>query len=546
MVVFRKKRLLGQGIRRFSQLFFLFIFLVLFIRTDYLGSDTIDGAVNIFFRLNPFLGACVMAGLRAIEPLFWPALVVLFMTLVVGRAFCGWFCPMGTLLDIFHRLAKLGKKARGWYSPKLPRLLFFFFLFAAFAGWGIGGYLDPFSLLVRGLAQAVYPLFNKMVVAFFTFTYQDLPEAFQIVFEPLYALLQLTLLASEQKVFYLPLLSLTMLALPLLGELLQPRFFCRNLCPLGGMLGIFSRRALMVGRGGNDGCGGCRICAEKCRMGAIDAKRQLDKERCNLCLECVEGCPQQIIGFGLVLAKGDKTPGSFPSEPVLTRRQFAATAASGLMLPLVTGIDAATARPDPFRIRPPGARAEEEFTLRCLRCAECIQICIGNALQPAFFQAGLAGIFSPVIAARTGYCEFNCTLCGQVCPSGAILPLSLMEKQKTKIGHAFFDTDLCLCYAKGISCMVCEEHCPTPEKAIRFRNKEITREDGSIKRIKEPYVVDQYCIGCGICEYVCPLPGRAAIYVTSAGEFRDKKRYLPMGGGMEKDLGYQGAGYGGD
>jgi polyferredoxin len=521
-------------------------FLVLFLRTDYRGSDTIEGAVNLLFRLDPFLAACVVAGTRTLEPLFLPALGTLLLTLVLGRVFCGWFCPLGTLLDITRKgLGKRGKNPRT-LTPRLPLLLFFFCLFAAIGGWGLAGFLDPFSLLVRGLAQALYPLANDLTVAFFTFTYNELPQGIQWFTEGVYAFLQAILLPSSQKVFFLPLLSLTMLLLPLVAEVYQPRFFCRNLCPLGGMLGLVARFGMMRGRGGDEACGKCRLCATCCRMGAVDGDRQLHRSGCTLCWECVDRCPRQIIQFGIEspLSSTRTGEGSGPDPGLLSRRQFLVSAAGGLLLPSASAIDAAAAIPHPLLIRPPGARAEGEFNLRCVRCAECIQVCIGNALQPALFQGGIAAMFSPLVAARTGYCEFNCTLCGQVCPSGAIMPLSLEKKQGFKIGHAFFDTDLCLPYAKGIPCMVCEEHCPTPEKAIRFKPVQMRLPDGSSKILKQPYVVDEYCIGCGICEFVCPLPGKSAIIVTSAGEERHPERSLPLGPGAPGAAG-AGDGYGG-
>ncbi len=255
---------------------------------------------------------------------------------------------------------------------------------------------------------------------------------------------------------------------------------------------------------------------------------------CNLCFECVKGCPRGLIGFrfghpfSLHPGNGQITDERVAVSGLLSRRAFLGASISGLFLPSVDRVAVAAKNPDPFLIRPPGALAEKEFKVRCVRCAECVQVCIGNALQPALLQAGVDGIFTPVLTARIGYCEFNCTLCGQVCPSGAIRVLEKKEKQALKIGHAWFDTDLCLPYAKGIPCMVCEEHCPTPEKAIRFREVEFYNDFAEKIIVKQPYVVDDLCIGCGICETKCPLPGRAAIYVTSAGEERHPERALPQ------------------
>lgn len=507
--------------RRLSQLGFLFLFLVLFVKTDYNGSDTLETAVNLLFRLDPFLAACVLLGVKTFVALMWPSLLVLLLTLCFGRWFCGWFCPMGTLLDGVQKILSAASKKKETYFPQLPQYLLVFSLVTSLGGFAAAGFLDPFSILVRGMAQAVYPLFNSLTVSFFTFTYSDLPEFVNGFTEPLYSLLRSSILPAGQKFFQLAYLSLFILLLVLFLEGLQRRFFCRNICPLGALLGLVGGRGLLVGRGGNDDCRGCRICAGCCRMGAIDDNRHIDMGSCNLCFECVTKCPRQIITFEL--------PGSrrAAGAVVLSRRKFIGSLFLGVCLSSVKTIEARALRSDPLLIRPPGALSEKEFLSRCVRCAECIQVCVGNALQPAFLQSGLDGMFSPMLVARTGYCEFNCTLCGQVCPTGAIEKLSQQEKHTFKIGHAWFDKNLCLPYGKGIPCMVCEEHCPTPEKAIKFRQATLTKSDGQSVSVKQPYVVDSLCIGCGICENKCPLPGEPAIYVTSDGEVRNPENRLP-------------------
>jgi polyferredoxin/NAD-dependent dihydropyrimidine dehydrogenase PreA subunit len=501
-------------IRRIVQLLFLTVFLVLFIKTDYNGSDHLDAAVNILFRLDPFLAACVMLGAKTFVALFLPALAVILLTLIFGRVFCGWFCPMGTLLDITQKILPAADTKNRTYFPNLALSLLIFALISSAFGFAVAGYFDPFSILVRGLAQAVYPAVNSLTVDFFTFTYRQLPDFINAVTEPVYSFLRATVLPSGQKFFQLAYLSLFFLLGVLLLEAVQRRFFCRNLCPLGAMLSFVSRRGMLVGSGGNTDCRSCRICRQSCRMGAIDEERIISMGACNLCFECVEKCPRQIIGFSL------STVGKNKTGPSLSRRKFIGAAVVGILLPSVKGVEVLAKNRDPLLIRPPGALEEKEFLQRCVRCAECIQVCIGNALQPALFQAGLDGMFSPVLAARSGYCEFNCTLCGQVCPTGALRQLSLEEKHRFKIGHAWFDKNICLPYAKTTPCMVCEEHCPTPDKAIRFKEAVVVADDGRTINIRQPYVVDELCIGCGICETKCPLPGRSAIYVTSGGEHR--------------------------
>jgi ferredoxin len=178
-------------------------------------------------------------------------------------------------------------------------------------------------------------------------------------------------------------------------------------------------------------------------------------------------------------------------------------------------------------IRPPGALEENAFQDRCIRCMECVRICESNGgcLQPAPVRGNVLELWLPVAVMREGYCEYNCNLCSQVCPTQAIVPLTVAEKQKVPIGLAYFDKDLCIPYANNSDCIVCEEHCPTPDKAIKFDVKEVRLPNGSARRVKYPYVVKELCIGCGICETKCPLPGQAGVFVTTANQ----RRWSPDG-----------------
>ena len=514
-------RFLITGLRRISQLAFLSGFLFLFLHTDYTGSDTIEYAVNILFRLDPFLAAVTMLATRTVIVLMLPALILVVLTLILGRSFCGWVCPLGTLLDGVRHILPTDRLGRETSFPKLSRILLFSALILALFGFHIAGYIDPFSILVRGMATALYPAFHGATESFFTFTYTSTPDSINLITEPVYQWLRDTIRPAERKFFSLAWFSLVLLGGALGAEGLQKRFFCRNLCPTGALLGLLSARGLLRVGGGDDTCNTCRHCAAICRMGAIDETRNISMSRCNLCLECIPACPRQIIN---VTPPGMRT---LRREPAISRRQFLGIAASGILLPAVRRVHGWEKWDDPLTIRPPGALGEEAFRARCVRCGECLQVCIGNGLQPTLLESGLDGIFTPKLVARTGYCEFTCTLCGQVCPTGAIRTIDLAEKHRFKIGHAFFDKNRCLPYAKDIPCMVCEEHCPTADKAIRFREIEIPGNDGTPTTIKQPYVVDDLCIGCGICEFKCPLPGASAIVVTNAGEQRNPNKSLP-------------------
>ena len=176
---------------------------------------------------------------------------------------------------------------------------------------------------------------------------------------------------------------------------------------------------------------------------------------------------------------------------------------------------------NPALIRPPGSVAEGEFLGKCIRCGECMKVCPTNAIQPAFAEGGITGLWTPVLKMKLGYCEYECNLCSQVCPTHAIQGISLEEKQKIRIGTAFFDRNRCLPWASARTCIVCEEHCPTPKKAIWFQEVQVITPDGAYITVKQPHVNLDLCVGCGICENKCPIADQRGVYVTSVGETRN-------------------------
>jgi ferredoxin-type protein NapF len=180
----------------------------------------------------------------------------------------------------------------------------------------------------------------------------------------------------------------------------------------------------------------------------------------------------------------------------------------------------------PELIRPPGSAAEDAFLAKCVRCGECMKVCPTNAIQPAAMEAGIEGLWTPVLKMKLGYCEYECNLCAQVCPTGAIRELPLERKQKVKIGLAFFDRNRCLPYASARTCIVCEEHCPTPRKAIWFEETTVLTARGEQVRVKQPRVNLDLCIGCGICENKCPLTDERGVHVTSVGETRNPRNQI--------------------
>ncbi len=497
--------------RRISQSFCLALFLWLFLQTEYRGIDQLPYPVSLLFRIDPL---AALADFLAPGPfnltLLWPALLVLLLTVVLGRFFCGWVCPLGATLDGCGKLVGRGRRA---FSPGWRRVKYYLLIVLSVAtlfGVQLLGLFDPLAIFLRSLTLALYPAYNYGLNRAFDFFYEHQTP----LVNDAYPLFRDYLMAFHQPVFALGLFTLLIFLAIILLERVEQRFWCKNICPLGGLLGLCSRFALLQ-RTPKTLCADCRDCDTLCRSGAVSAGSYRRGE-CLLCMDCTGYCPADRVSFNM-----KSTPAVGPGVD-LERRGVLTALASGVVIAPVVKIGPVVGDQNPYLLRPPGAVAEAEFLQRCVRCAECMKVCIGLALQPALLQAGPVGLWTPLVVPRNGYCEYNCTLCGQVCPTGAIAPLDLPRKKKAVIGWAVFNKDRCLPYAKGIECLVCEEHCPTGEKAIVFEEKEVLV-DGELRRLKFPKVVDKLCIGCGICETKCPIEGASAIRVINEGESRRKR-----------------------
>jgi MauM/NapG family ferredoxin protein len=484
-------RILYQG-------FFLVVFLGLLSRLA--AGDHRDLPYSAFHHGDPLnaVGVTLAAGTLP-GALIW-ALVLIALTLIFGRVFCGWICPLGTLQQLAswvlsprsRRESLQVNRYRRWYALKMYILAAL--LAGALAGTLQIGLLDPLSLTGRGISSALWPV---------------LPGGRPVPGGWLAALLFLTILVGSRWI---------------------PRVFCRGFCPLGALLGVFARFSLFRIHRASDECNSCTLCAFACQ-GADEPLANHRVAECHVCLNCLPGCPEQAMTYRALPPL--PTP---PPKPDLSRRYlFGSMLGAFALAPLLraTGGGRETARAD--LIRPPGALAEGGFLQRCIKCSLCQQACPTGGLQPAIAQAGAEGFWTPVLVPRRGWCELACTRCGEACPTGAIAPLTAARKTgydgrpPVSIGTAFVDRGRCLPWAMGTPCIVCEEMCPTDPKAIWLEVVDEPGRDGTPRRLQRPRVEPAACVGCGICENKCPVGEEAAIRVVSVGETRNPLNRLLAG-----------------
>ncbi|HOE16951.1 MAG TPA: 4Fe-4S binding protein [Syntrophorhabdaceae bacterium] len=491
---------------RISQLIFLALFIILFVNTEYRGKDEISAAINSFFRANPLVTVSYILAVKAVAILLIPGIMMILASAILGRFFCGWICPLGTIIDLIT--GKIRKTAPlKFLKSRFKYYLLFTLLAAALFNVNIAGVFDPIAILVRALTFFLYPLLGYTARSGWAGLYSALGEKRDYL-DPLFAFLRDYVLPFRETFYPLAFLSLIFFAGILFLERYEKRNWCKNLCPLGTLLGLTAKLSLFKRIPGKL-CADCGKCKEVCPTG-FD-RDTLQKSDCILCMDCRLQCAFKRVAFPFKGIPSIKREKAGDSQPVMGRRVFMGSIVSGFFLSRVF-----TFQPPVQHerlLRPPGVKDEKDFLKKCVRCGECIKVCLRSALYPDYFKAGLYGVFMPVIIPRLGYCEYNCNLCGQVCPTGAIPNLPLEKKKKSVIGVAHLDKNHCLPYARKINCIVCEEHCPVPEKAIRFEVVEEKDHSGKTVTLKRPYVVEELCNGCGICENKCPLEGKSAIEV---------------------------------
>jgi polyferredoxin len=495
--------------RKTVQYVMLAVFISLFVISRR-GGGWPGNLVNIPMRLDPLAGLANLLSSRTFLTGSGLALITITVTVIFGRAWCGWICPLGTTLDLFPM-----KHLRGKHRPPVEtwRVVKYILLVATLTASLFGSLtllvLDPLSLLYRTLTVSLWPLLDRVSMALerWLFRVQFLSEPVA-VFD---ALVRPRILPISPAFFRDSLLFGALFVGILFLNVFAERFWCRSLCPLGGLLGLVSKIALFR-RTVSEECTHCAQCPKTCPTGTINPDRHFssDTSECIMCLDCLETCPSSKIKFV------PRLPNIEWNEYDPDRRQALLTIGATTSAVLLTSIGLLAKREPPHLLRPPGAREANDnpaMMTKCIRCSACMRACPTNAIQPGMFETGLDGFGAPLLIMRMGYCDFSCNTCGQVCPVQAIPPLPIEEKQKQVIGKASINVSLCIAWSNHTPCIVCEEVCPLPQKAIQLEEQELWGPDNVHLTVKVPHVLKDLCIGCGICEYKCPVNGESAIQV---------------------------------
>lgn len=441
-------------------------------------------------------------------------IAVILLTLVFGRIYCAMLCPLGVLMDLSAKLAKRTGKRR-----KLPYQKGKTWLRASVVALCAGGliagstlplvFLDPYSVFGKITAATLRPVLgwgNHAIAATGLIHPVDVSPVSWITAG----------------------VALALLGLVVISAVFRGRLWCNSACPVGALLGFFSKHALFRLRIAESACVGCSMCERVCPAQCIDFKNhRIDHSRCVMCLDCVTSCKRSGIHLKRrgVSTAPSTAAGSSTALPPVNRRVFL-TAATLLPAAALAEPGERRGKGGPQRkeegegcggncrckltqhnkqpVLPPGAGSLERFQELCTACHLCVANCPDQVLRPSITQFGLAGFLQPYQDFEVSFCSYNCSNCSQICPTGAIRPVTVEQRRTIRTGTAEFFRGRCIVKTEGTSCGACSEHCPT--QAVHM----VPWKNG----LTIPEVDPDLCIGCGGCEFICPVRPKKAIIVN--------------------------------
>ena len=445
-------------------------------------------------------------------------LVIFATTILLGRIYCSSICPMGVYQDIVSWVSKKFSKKRKYAYSRAKTVMRLSALglaiIAVLSGYSAFlGFIEPYSAygrIVSNIFQLAYLAGNNVLESIYTYFGNYIFYKSNIVISNTFAF------------------STAVVTLLTIGYLAWKygRTFCNTICPVGTILGYLSKYSLFKVNINNSKCNACGLCATKCKASCIDSKsHSVDRTRCVSCFNCLDICKKGALSYSLNgNGKKEKTE---IIEPVTestdtSKRSFLkftiATAVTAPVAMAQSKADALMGNQGYVRkvaIAPPGAGSVDNLQQKCTSCHLCISKCPSKVLKPAFMEYGIAGIMQPIMFFERGFCNFDCTICSDVCPNGALKSLSKEEKHLNQGGYVILNEDICVVYTDGTSCGACAEHCPTQAVTmVPYKNG-----------LTKPQIDTEICIGCGGCEFICPVRPHRAIFVEGHTVHRQAKPF---------------------
>ena len=438
---------------------------------------------------------------------------LVLLTLLFGRVYCSVICPLGVFQDVVSRAAARRRKNRFRYSRALSWLRYGILVLFLVA---LAAHFKPVSNLL-----APYSAYGRIVSNLFAPLYLWGNNLLAYLAERAGSYAFYTVDVWVKGAATLAVAAVTFIVLAVLAWR-NGRTYCNTVCPVGTILGLVSRFAVFKPRIDASKCNGCGLCARNCKASCIDAKaHRIDYSRCVDCMDCIDACRQGAVGYRFRFAKtGAKPAVAFEAvgdtrKPDTARRSFLTglglLAASAAVRAQEKKVDGGLAvildKKIPDRatpVVPPGARSLRNMAAHCTGCQLCVAVCPNGVLRPS---EKLTSLMQPEMSYERGYCRPECTKCSEVCPAGAILPVTAAEKSSVQIGHAVWIRANCVPLTDGVDCGNCARHCPS--EAITMVPSDTADPDSP----KIPVVNTERCIGCGACENLCPARPFSAIYV---------------------------------
>lgn len=438
-------------------------------------------------------------------------LSILLSVFILGRLYCSVLCPLGIMKDLVSAVRKAinklrGKKKRRLTFTKAKTLVRYLLMAISFLSFILGS-----SLLL--LLLDPYSNFGRITTAIFRPIYMWVNNILAIAVNAMgnYSLYRVTPSIDIPSFIFVTLLFTAILVLAWRRE----RLWCNSICPVGTLLGVCSRFSFLKVVIDPSKCNSCSKCSKKCKSHCIDTKsKQVDNSRCVTCYNCLSTCKQGAIKYGLSFPRR-KAPAADSFDK--SRHNFIANSLLLLtatpLVKMAESLDKASLNRTIHPI-PPGATSD--FLNKCTACHLCINKCPMGTLRPAFTERGISGFMQPIMYFKPhAYCNYECTICSEVCPTGALLPLTVEQKKLRQVGYVRFVISECVVEALGQDCGACAEHCPTGAvKMIPYKGSTI------------PDIETDICIGCGACESICPVRPRAIFIEGNEIQIEAKKPHI--------------------